>query len=147
MKFSIFSLLLMLAGMAQAQKIKQPCSMPSVSIPPEWKLPSHASRQRVWWAKVERKGNPFSLQTTWWNGNLKKSNIKEGNNGSYKQNISAFMKSKANKRFMLADFNYSDNYRLWQQRISRFSNSRQRYCFCRIWHIPLHIQRFCQHRY
>ena len=41
---------------------------------------------------------------------LKKNNIKEGNNGSYKQNISAFLKGKANKRFMLADFNYSDCY-------------------------------------
>lgn len=41
---------------------------------------------------------------------LKKNGIKEGNNGSYKQNISAFKKENSNKRFNLANFNYSENY-------------------------------------
>lgn len=109
MKFSItFSLLLMLAGMAQAQDKTALQYAERIDSTRMKTTLTRLTSKEFGGRKSSEKG--AILTANYLMEQLKKSNIKEGNNGSYKQNISAFMKSKANKRFMLADFNYSDNY-------------------------------------
>jgi len=109
MKFTItISLLLMFAGMAQAQD-KTALQYAERIDSTRMKTTLTRLTSKAFGGRKSSEAGA-NLTASYLVEQLKNSGLKEGNNGSYKQNIQAYQRGKANKRFTLADFNYSDCY-------------------------------------